>query len=286
MISRSLFARPESGPAGWLPAALVVAVLLGACATPPPRLPQAVEQAQMADQDARRALRAGNVERARLLFTESLRLHRTLDDSAGSAGALLSLAALAHRQHEDDIALNLLDQVLLERQRVYPPELMIEAAFRKAVILTGLGRREQAATLLAQAGQQCARKCALQAGITVLHARLALLDGDANDALKLAQPVAADKAVAPEERANALRIIAAAEAALQRPGAALQHYQAALALDKPLGLGARIEQDLNGIAHMLTALGRNEEAAAYARRATLVHEALRADGSEDESATQ
>jgi tetratricopeptide (TPR) repeat protein len=107
----------------------------------------------------------------------------------------------------------------------------------------------------------------------VLQARLALLKGDADVALELAQPVASTQEADKEEQANALRIVAAAEEKLMQHDAALTHYRAALELDKSLGLSKRIEADLNGIARVLIGLGRTEEAASHALRASLVHEA-------------
>jgi len=56
---------------------------------------------------------------------------------------------------------------------------------------------------------------------------------------------------------------------------ALQHYQATLELDKLPGLSARIGEDLNGMARVSARLGRDQDAAVYARRAALVNESHR-----------
>ncbi len=255
---------------------LIISVaVLAACSSPPARLPLAVEWAQRADKDARRAMRMGDMVNARILFARSLALHQAVDDMDGAATALVSLATVSHRLHDDDAAIRLLDQILLDQARVYPPEWRITAAFRKAVILADLGRSDEAATVLALADKQCERSCTLRFGIDALKARLALLKGDAAAALELAKPVASAQEAGKEEQANALRTVAAAEEKLTRHEEALLHYRAALELDKSLGLSSRIEDDLNGMARVLTHLGRAGEAASHARRAFIVHEAAR-----------
>ena len=257
-------------------ASIMAAVLLSACGSPPPRLPQALEQAQTADKNARRALRMGDLAHARTFFAQSLKQHQSVDDVDGAASALISLATVAHRLHDDAAALELLDRILLDQSGAYPQEWRITAAFRKAVILADMGRTDEAATVLDAVDRQCARDCALRHGIAVLRARLAWLKGDAVAALELAKPVAFTREAGGEEQANALRIVAAAEEKLMQHDAALAHYRAALELDKSLGLSTRIEADLNGIARTLTSLGRTGEAASYALRASLVNEAAAA----------
>jgi len=121
----------------------------------------------------------------------------------------------------------------------------------------------------------CEKTCTLRFGIDALRARLLLLKGDAEGALALAQAVSKEGEAGKEEQANALRVVAAAEETLARYASALQHYQATLEMDKSLGLSARIGEDLNGMARVSTQLGRNQEAAIYARRAVLVNESHR-----------
>jgi tetratricopeptide (TPR) repeat protein len=92
------------------------------------------------------------------------------------------------------------------------------------------------------------------------------------EALSLAQAVSKVAEAGKDEQANALRVQAGAEEKLQRYADALTHYQAALEIDKPLGLSARIAEDLNGLARIARQLGREQDAAIYARRASLVNE--------------
>ena len=60
---------------------LLLTGMLAACGSAPaPRLPQALEQAQAADKDARRALRGGELLRAQHNFAKALVLQQSLDD--------------------------------------------------------------------------------------------------------------------------------------------------------------------------------------------------------------
>lgn len=256
---------------------IMLVSLLTACGTPPQRQPLALQQAQTADKEARRALRMGDTANARIAFAESLSRYQSLDDRDGAASARLSLAAVSHQLHDDAAAIKLLDELLLDQDHVYARGWQIAAAFRKAVILAGSERVDEALPVLAIADRLCERDCDLRFGIEVVKARLTLLKGDALAALALAQPVATARDVSNDERANALRVVAAAEERLTRHEAALSHYRGALELDKALGLSGRIEDDLNGMARALTQLGKKAEAATHARRAALVREGARRD---------
>jgi tetratricopeptide (TPR) repeat protein len=204
-----------------------------------------------------------------------LALQRSLDDTAGAATTLINLATVTHQLHDDAAALLWLDKLLLEKERIYPAESVMTAEFRKAVILTKLARLTEAETSLQSAEKRCDKKCALRVGIDVLRARLLLLKGDAEGAFSAAQAAGKDKEAGKEEQANALRIAAGAEEKLLRHADALQHFQAALEMDRALGLRDRIGEDLSGMARAAKLLGRDEEAAIYARRAELVNSAAR-----------
>jgi tetratricopeptide (TPR) repeat protein len=252
---------------------VLMIVNLAACgSTPAPRVPQLLENAQAADKDARRALRAGELLRAQHAFAKTLALQQALDDSNGAAITMINLATVTHQLHDDQGALAWLDKILLEKVRIYPAESQLIAVFRKAVILTKMGQLSEAEASLQQAEKLCEKKCSQRFGMDALRARLSLLKGDAEAALALAQAVSKEKDVGKEEQANALRVAAAAEEKLLRPANALQHYQAALEIDKVLGLSARIAEDLEGLARTSTQLGRDQDAATYARRAALVNE--------------
>ncbi len=255
---------------------LMFSGLLAACSSAPvPRQPLAIEQARAADTNARTALRDGKLPLAQRDFARALALQQSLDDTAGSATAMINLATVAHRLHDDQVALAWLDRILLEKEGIYPQESRLTAAFRKAVIMADLARLDDADKALRIADKLCDGKCSQNFAIGALRARLLLLNGDAQGALALAQELSKRGGAGQGEQANALRIAAAAEEKLQRPASALQHYQAALEMDKALALSERIGEDLNGMARVSARLGHDPEAAEYSRRAVLVNESNR-----------
>ncbi len=240
---------------------------LAACGSNPPRPPAALEQAAAADREGNRALRDGDLSAARTLFEHELRLQRSLDNLPGAAAAAINLATAYHRMGNDDVALHLLDEIGSDRLDVYPVELRAAASFRTAVILFDAGKADQAAAALDATGRVCGRSCGLTAGIHNMQARMALSRKDYPAALAQARAAADEAGEQNDELANARRLSGAAEAALGRHDRALEHYLAALDLDKRLGRTGRIADDLGGIAGALTQLGRKDEAAGYARRA-------------------
>lgn len=255
---------------------LLLLGLLASCgSTPVPPLPQTLEQAQLADKEARRALRSGDLVRAQHNFAKTLQLQQSLDDAAGAATTIINLATITHQLHQDEAALNWLDKILLEKPGIYPADARLEAGFRKSVILTNLMRLPDAELSLAEIEKVCDKKCSIHFGVDGLRARWLLLNGDAQGALALALAISKEPGAVKEEQANALRTAAGAEEKLGRYAEALQHFQSALEMDKTLGLAVRIGEDLNGMARVTKQLGRDQEANSYLRRAEVVSESLR-----------
>ena len=252
--------------------------ILSACSSPQPHLPLALEQAHQAELAAHRAMHEGDLTRAREHFTQALWLQQSVDNTAGLALDIINLATISHKQGNDKEALFQLDRILLENTSIYPPELRAAAAFRKAVILTGEGDKikvMQVESALQLAENNCSNPCSYTTGIANLRARIALQKRDYTVALQLAKITLDSTKAEKEEVANAHRISASAEIALERHEAALAHYKAALTLDKELGISSRIIIDLRGISFALDQLDRKSEAEAYARRSIEVTEAVR-----------
>jgi tetratricopeptide (TPR) repeat protein len=248
--------------------------LLAACSgAAPPRPPAVLESANAADQQARRAWREGDLPVARNLFEQSLRLQRSLDNLPGIAGAAINLASVYHAMNNDDMALNLLDGILADKLVPYPADLRAVAAFRKAVILVD-GKSGDAPAAVEAAAQLCGGSCEFKAGLHNLRARMALDGKDYAAAASQAKQAADAAGDNKEELANARRHSAAANAAQGLPAPALEHYLAALELDKQLGAPRRIAEDLQGASTALEKLGRKDEAASYARRAAAAHDAV------------
>ncbi len=249
--------------------------LVSACSSSaPPKPPAAVERANNADREAKRALRDGDLQVARNLFEQSLRLQQSLDNLPGVATAAINLAAVYHMMNNDETALRLLDGIQQDRQIPYPAELRAMAAFRKAVILVD-GNSKDAPAAVDAAALFCAKSCEFTPGLYNLRARIALAGKDYAAAAGLAKNAADTAGDSKEELANARRNAAAAENALGQPDQALEYYLAALDIDKQLGLPRRIADDLEGVSKALEKLGRKDEAAAYARRAAAAQDAIR-----------
>lgn len=253
---------------------LVLAGMAACSSPPPPRPPAPLEQMNAVDKAASRAARDGDWPAARTLFEQSRRLHQAQDDVAGSAMATINLASVYHHLGKNDTALQLLDGIVSDTTLPYPVQLRSVAAFRKAVILADGGQWNASAAAVDDAVQNCPKPCELTAGISNLRARLALAKNDYASALPLAKAAADAAGGDKSELANARRYAGDSELGLQHHEPALEHYLAALELDKQLGLSERIAEDLDGAAKALARLGRREEAESYARRAVAVHAAL------------
>jgi tetratricopeptide (TPR) repeat protein len=258
--------------AGLLCLTLLVLAACGSAA--PPRPPLALEQADTAEREARRAFRDGDLAAARNLFEQSLRLQQSQDNLPGVAAAAINLAAVYHAMKNDELARRLLDSILGDQLTPYPPGMRVAAAFRKAVILVD-GEDKEAATTLEAAAGMCGKACEFTPGIHNLRARMALNKKEYAAAVNYSRDAEGTAGERREELANARRYSAAAEAGLGQHAIALEHYLAALELDKQLGISARIAEDLDGAARALAQLGRKEEAAAYARRGAAAHDAAR-----------
>lgn len=244
----------------------ILLLSMAACGSAPARLPAAVDQANKADQAAHRALRDGDLMRARELFGQSMLIQQSLENIPASAMAAINLSSVNHKLGETGAALGLLDGVLADHAPLVPVELRAAAEFRKGVILTDNSQFDAANSALQLALQLCNNQCVLMPGINNLRARLTFEKQDYAATLEIVESVlkeGADK----EEKANALRLAGAAEYALGQHQTALDHYNAALQLDKLLALSGRIVEDLKGASKSLEKLGRLAEAAEYAKRA-------------------
>jgi len=253
---------------------VVLLFSLASCGSAPPRQPLALEKAKKADHEAHRALRDGDLIRARELFNQSMLYQMSLDNRTASATAAINLSSVSHKLGDDSAALGLLDGILADSTAQVPAELRAAAAFRKGIILADTGKIAEAESALQLANQECNKQCAYAPGMNNLRARLALDKGDFASALSAANMVISAGAEK-EEVANAHRIAAASETSLGHHEIALAHYQAALGLDKDLALSPRIAEDLKGISSVLLKLGRNSEADIFAHRAEAVIAASR-----------
>lgn len=258
---------------------LGITFILSACGSTPQSVqPIAVDQVREAELEAHRAMRNGDLSRARELFTQAILLQKSMDNLFGEAMETINLATVLHKLGDDQEAIDLLDKILGQGAISFSTEWRSAAAFRKAVILTDESDGKQTAAIesaLQHVESECDKPCVYTSGISNLRARLALQKGDNSSALQLTKATLESSTAGKEEIANARRISAAAEMAEGHFESALTHYNVALAMDKELGNSSRIALDLNGAAKALEQLGRKAEAEDYGHRAAIVIEANR-----------
>src|SRR5512146_1023225 len=125
-------------------APILLLLLLAACGGAPLRQPAALEQAAKTDQAAHRAMRDGDLQRARELFRQSMLMQQALDNAPARAQAAINLASVNHKLGDDQAALAVLEPILTEDQPPYPAELRAAAALRKGIILADAGKPAEA----------------------------------------------------------------------------------------------------------------------------------------------
>jgi len=135
------------------------------------------------------------------------------------------------------------------------------------------GDTAEAARSAARALELCrAARCPGAGAIVNLQARAAFLSGDLAGAITFAEKARSLNLAAKdeEELGNSSRIIADAEIGAGRHDAAARAYSTALALDKKLGLDAKILLDLLGLGTSARDEGRTRAALDYFERARAV----------------
>lgn len=191
------------------------------------------------------------------------------------------MAALRRGAGEPEQARAALAELLAEPPPLaYPGRWRAEAARINGLLSLDAGDAAGGSRFADRALELCrASKCPGEGAIVNLQARAALLGGDAAGALGLAQKAQGlnRRAKNDEERANSSRIVADAELLSGRYATADQAYAAALAIDKRLGLEAKILLDLLGLCKTAQADGRPGQALGYCERARAV---ARASGDE------
>lgn len=222
------------------PALLLCTLLLGACtSTPAPAPPSHLHVLAMeAQADAVRHYARGDYAGAMRGFTQTLRLQQSLDNTAEVARNQLNLARC-------ELALGKTEAALQRTSLVSEPRLQTESKLFQAQVNLTLGRIKPAQTLLSQLDAVCKDDCTYRGSLHLLQARAALLDKQAPEALAHAENalrLLLDKHEE-HETANAWRLMAAAQLALSDPIKALGAAQAALTIDRQLGLPEKIARD-------------------------------------------
>lgn len=164
-----------------------------------------------------------------------------------------------------------LEELLAEAPPLsYPGRWRAEAARLAGLLALDSGDTAAATLWAVRAFDICrAARCPGGGAIVNLQARAAFLAGDREGAIRLARKALPLNRAAKneEETANSSRIIADAEMGAGRHANAGRAFATALALDKKLGLEAKIVLDLIGLGNAARGDGRTREARDYFERA-------------------
>jgi tetratricopeptide (TPR) repeat protein len=219
---------------------LLCAALLVACAStpapaPPPRLQVLASEAE---NDAMRHYARGDYAAALRGFTLALRLQQSLDNSIEVARHQLNLA-------QCELALGKTQAALQRASLVTEPKFLTESRLLQAQANLSLGLVKPARPLLSQLNADCETDCTYRGTLHLLQARAALLEQQAAEAVSYSEKalnVLIEKHE-DHETANAWRLMAAAQLALSDPTKAMDAAQAALSIDRKLGLPEKIARD-------------------------------------------
>jgi tetratricopeptide (TPR) repeat protein len=221
---------------------LAIALALAGCASLPQRSP-AHERADELNRTGLSHLRAGDAERARVAFEQSVRIAQSIEDEAGIARGWYNLSVAYQRLGRTADADAALDAVLQD-DRAYPRNQLVEIGLRKAVLATSRDDVDGASRALERVLPLCAGDCPSAAAIANLQARIALRRARPDEAMAHLAVAHERYRRQPVEQANTLRLRAAALIALERLAEARLAAEAALAIDKRQGAGEKIYQDL------------------------------------------
>ena len=256
--------------------ALALALVLAACAGEkvkerPPRAQQVIDLGRQ----GQAAYHKGDLPRAARLFEQALTDALRIEDSEGVAVMSINLARVSRESGDSARALNGLEAISPWHRGNIAAGTGREIALLGAVLLSDLGRSEEALARVQALREQCQSSCEMAIGIDSLQARLLLEKGDAGSAARLATAaIARFGAHANQlELANLLRVQGEARLVLGDFPAAKQAMEHALSIDKALGQPAKIAQDLEALARGALAAGDMAAHAGYLARLEEVRQA-------------
>jgi len=204
-------------------------------------------------------------------YREALRIAQAIEHVDGIAANLLDLAAVSRALGSGEQAARAVDEILADGNKLpFSPAQRSAAAYLRALLFADANALADASRLAAQALALCGEAaCGNEGRIVNLQARIAFLGGDRPAALAAALAALAlnRAAKADEETANSLRIAADVRSALGELAKAAEGYAAALALDKRLGLPAKISLDLLRLGDVAAGQARTADARSFYRRA-------------------
>lgn len=248
---------------------LALALVLAACAGEkirerPPRAQQVIDLGRQ----GQAAYHKGDLPRAARLFEQALTDALRIEDSEGVAIMSINLARVWRESGGSPRALAMLEAVSPWHRGNVTAATGQEMDLLAAVLLSDLGRQDEAVARVQALRERCQSSCIMAIGIDSLQARLLLEKGDAGSAAELATTaIARFGAHANQlELANLLRVQGEARLALGDFPAARQSLDNALGIDKSLAQPTKIAQDLDALARVALAAGDIAAHAGYLAR--------------------
>jgi len=236
------------------------------CSGPlPPPAPPAKEKSAAWNRRGLAAEARGDHDEALAAFGEALKIHRSVEDAAGAAVALVNLARIHRFKGDLPLAKERIDAATL----LLPPDspLIPETAFEKAKIGLASGDLPAAKEWAAKAVD--AEKGDASGRMLNLLARVLFLEGKGDEALGRAEAALATnrKSGLRGEEANSLRLLGDIAAARRDRTNAQDLYAAALSIDKDLAKSGKIAADLRALGAVAAAGGDMGGALAFYTRA-------------------
>jgi tetratricopeptide (TPR) repeat protein len=220
----------------------------------------AVKAAKSMERRAAQSFAAGEYNSAAANYESAALIYETLALPEPQTRARLSQARALTDAGQAPKAQEVVNTVL-QNTNGLPKDLLV-TAYGRAAALAIDNDVPRAVAHVQSAELACASTCAQLSAITVLRARTELAANNASSAVASAN-AALTSAQNNNDRANALRIRAQAQAALNQHAQVIADAQQALQLDQELGLAERVLIDLQLLQRASAAKGDTASAARY-----------------------
>lgn len=252
--------------------ALLCALWLCGCGTPPQQQNARMQQAIQSNQQGEAAFYGGDYARARIYFEEALRIDESIENIDGMAINRVNLARTLSAMGDDAQAQRQLDALLRNPLVPYPAGQLTQAAALAATLSLKNGNLQNAAGMLDKAQAWCGGNCSALPSLLLLRAQIALRADHPDEAIEQASNVLRrlDGKQNAEEKANALRVIGEASMAKKNPAESIARFEQALALDREAGMPHKIGLDLMCLGQASKMLNKTTDANAYFNRAAAV----------------
>ena len=273
-------------------AAIVTAIFFTGCGNTE-KTPAVISQASEASRDGREAFAKGQVDEAYKAYGRALKLHRSVDDSAGIVRTLVNLAVVskaAERISDAHVFLDAVDRYMATVDASTGPkhddkdlnEALAEASWMRAYLHARAGRIDAAWAEIKRGKSRSGAQSGKAAGrFANLEARLFFAAGDPVNSLAAARRAQRlnQRNDDDSETADSWRFIGRASMQTGDPSGAYDAFSKALTLDRKLGRPPKVVSDLLGMAEAARDAGRPDQARAWAERAlTAAHAAGDAKG--------